>query len=185
MKKNLLIPSLGVLILVLVFSCVKDTDFEQANNIVLTPVVEADLIFFDLEARDFYDTSTNTPILSVRDTTEIRFLDDTGIQESLTQIDFLFRFTSSIPRNFTVDFEFLDSLKILTYATSTPVSSGTIASPVVTDFIHTVTGDDLELLTMADRVAVIVTIPSSNSSLDGVLNLKSKTTYFLEIMDRE
>lgn len=185
MKKNLFIPFLGVLALFLFFSCVKDTDFDQAEEIILTPVVELDLIFFNLEAGDFYDETTNTEILTVRDTTEIRFLDDTEIQESLVQADFFFRFTNSIPRTFNVDFEFLNEENQLTYSTSTSVNQGNSSNPVITEFEQTVAGEDITRLTMADRVVVSVTIPSSDDSLEGLLNLKSKTTYFLEITDRE
>ncbi len=103
MKKNLFIPFLGVLALFLFFSCGKDTDFDQAEEITLTPVVELDLIFFNLEAGDFYDETTNTEILTVRDTTAIRFLDYTEIQESFVQADFFFSFPHRIPRTFDVE----------------------------------------------------------------------------------
>ena len=116
---------------------------------------------------------------------EIRFLDDTEIQESLVKAEFFFRFTNSIPRDFTVDFDFLSEQGELTYSTGTNVSSGDTQDPVITEFTETVEGDEITQLTMADRVVVSVTIPSSNASLQGALNLKSKTTYFLEITDRE
>ncbi|MCH2490599.1 MAG: hypothetical protein MK211_10670 [Flavobacteriales bacterium] len=185
MKTNLTIPVLGVLSFLLTVACVKDTDFDQAEEVLLTPVVELDLIYFNLEAEEFYDEATNSEILTVTDTTEIRFLDDTEIQESLVKAEFFFRFTNSIPRDFTVDFDFLSEQGELTYSTGTNVSSGDTQDPVITEFTETVEGDEITQLTMADRVVVSVTIPSSNASLQGALNLKSKTTYFLEITDRE
>ena len=184
MKKNLLIPFLGVLAGLLLFSCVKDTDFNQAENVVLTPVVELDLIYFNAEAGEFFDSITNTSILTIRDTTEIRFLDDTSIQESLIRAEFLFNFTNSIPRAFEVNFQFLNDQNEETYATSTAVNAGTELAPVLTQFIDTVEGEEILQLTMADKVVVSVTILSSDSSLQGVLNLQSKTTYYLEIRDR-
>ena len=74
--------------------CVKDTDFSQADDIALTPVIELDLIHFNLTAGDFYDTITATPRLQVIDTTEIRFLDDSEIQDVLKRAEFLFNFTN-------------------------------------------------------------------------------------------
>lgn len=183
MKKNLLTPFLGIFLSFLLFSCVKDTDFDQAQEITLTPVVELDLIYFNLDAGEFYDSITNTSILTIRDTTEIRFLDDSGTQESLVKAEFQFDFTNSIPREFQVDFQFLSEGGGETYRTGTNVSAGTPEVPRATQFLKTVEALDLEQLTMANRVVVSVTIPSSDASLEGILNLKSKTTYYLEIKE--
>lgn len=177
-------PFLGVLTGLLLFSCVKDTDFNQAENVVLTPVVELDLIYFSTEAGEFFDSITNTSILTLRDTTEIRFLDDTGVQENLIRAEFLFNFTNSIPRTFEVNFQFLNEQNEETYATGTSVNAGTELAPVLTQFIQNVEGEEMLQLTMADRVVVSVTILSSDAGLQGVLNLQSKTTYYLEIRDR-
>lgn len=161
-------------------ACIQDTDFDQAEDIALTPVVELDLIYFNLEANRFFDTINSTPILTVRDTTEIRFLDDSTIQESLKRAEFYFKFTNSIPRSFQVDFQFLSELNDTTYVAETSVLQGTLVTPVITEFTENVEGDDILLLTQANKIVVSVTIPSSNENLEGTLNLKSKTTYFLE-----
>lgn len=184
MNKNLLLPFLGVLASLFLFSCVKDTDFNQAENITLTPVVELDLIYFNVEAGAFFDSVTNTSILTISDTTEIRFLDDSEVQESLVKAEFLFNFTNSIPRTFEVSFQFLSEENEETYLAQTAVDAGTELAPVLTQFLETVEGEDITQLTMADRVVVSVTIPSSNDSLTGTLDLKSKTTYYLEIKER-
>lgn len=164
-------------------SCVKDTDFSQADAIVLTPVVELDLIYFNLKAGDFFDTITGTPRLQVIDTTEIRFLDDTEIQDGLKRAEFLFNFTNSIPRSFEVDFQFLSEENDTTYMTQANVLQGTPQTPVVTTFVENVEGEEILELTQANKVVVVVTIPSSSENLEGELNLQSKTTYFLEIKD--
>jgi hypothetical protein len=165
----------------LVFTaCIKDTDFDQTENIALTPVIELDLIYFDLNASNFFDTINSNPILTVSDTTEIKFLDDSGLQESLKRAEFYFKFTNSIPRNFQVDFQFLSEVNDTTYTTSTAVDEGSISAPVITEFIQNVEGGDILRLTQANKVVVSVTIPSSDENLQGNLNLKSKTTYFLE-----
>jgi electron transfer flavoprotein alpha subunit len=184
MNKNLLLPFLGVLASLFLFSCVKDTDFNQAENITLTPVVELDLIYFNVEAGAFFDSVTNTSILTISDTTEIRFLDDSGVQESLVKAEFLFNFTNSIPRTFEVVFQFLSEENEETYLAQTTVEQGTELAPVVSQFLETIEGEDITRLTMADKVVVSVTIPSSNANLSGTLDLKSKTTYYLEIKER-
>ena len=181
MKTNLLVPTLGVLFLLLVVSCIKDTDFDQAENIALTPIVELDLIYFNMEAGAFFDETTSTPRLTLTETTEIRFLNGSDIQESLKRAEFFFRFTNSIEREFQVDFQFLSEQNDTTYVTGTTVNVGTTASPVVTEFIENIEGDAILDLTQANKVVVSVTIPSSNAQLEGALNLQSKTTYYLEL----
>lgn len=181
MKTNLLIPFVGTLLLLLTVSCIKDTDFDQADDIAPTPIVELDLIYFNIDAGEFFDETTSTPRLTVTDTTEIRFLDDSSIQESLKRAEFFFRFTNSIEREFQVNFQFLSSQNDTTYTTATIVNVGTTANPVVTEFTENVEAEAILDLTQANKVVVSVTIPSSNAQLDGELNLQSKTTYYLEL----
>ena len=184
MKKNLLMPTVGLFAVLLLFSCIKDTNFDEAQNIALTPVVELDLIYFNVDAGEFYDSITNTSILTLRDTTEIRFLDDTDFRESLIRAEFQFNFTNSIPREFMVDFQFLSEENEETFVTGTIVNQGTEQAPVFTQFIENVEGEEVLQLTQANKVVVSITIPSSDASLRGTLNLQSKTTYYLEIKDR-
>lgn len=168
----------------LFIACVKDTDFEQAENITLTPVVELNLVFFDLPATAFFDSISNTPRLTVSDTTEIRFLDDGEIQESLRRAEFFFRFENSIPRSFETQFDFISPESEITYTTTVPVEEGEPTLPVVTEFTENVEGDQILNLTQADKVVVTVNIPEANEDLEGNLNLQSKTTYYLEIKER-
>jgi hypothetical protein len=181
MKKKIILLYSFLVLLFLLTGCIKDTDFDQAENIVLTPINELNLIYFNVGAESFYDESTATEILTVRDTTEIRFLDDEVIQDGLRRVDFYFKFTNSIPRDFWVDFQFLSEFNDTTYVTQTPVDSGTLQNPVMTEFIEIVEGDGIVNLTMSDRLVISITIPSADENLDGSLNLQSKTTYYLEL----
>lgn len=179
--KKICFPFIAFLSVCLFFSaCVKNTDFDQADNIVHSPIVELDLIYFTLHGRDFYDSITATPILTFRDTTEIKFLDDTSLQKNLKRAEFYFKFTNSIPRNFQVSFQFLNEANDTTYFTQTSVDEGNLATPVLTEFVENVEGEAILQLTQASKVVVLVRIPSASENLEGSLNLKSKTTYYFE-----
>lgn len=180
MNKNLFLPIFAVCASLFFTACIKDTNFDQAEDIALTPVVELDLIYFNLRADQFYDTINSNQILTVRDTTDIKFLDDSSLQESLKRAEFYFKFTNSIPRSFQVDFQFLSELNDTTYVAQTSVNQGLPNAPVITEFVENVEGDAILQITKANKVVVSVTIPSSDENLEGTLNLKSKTTYFLE-----
>lgn len=181
MKTNLIPVSIGFLLFFVVISCVKDTDFDQADEIVLTPTVELDLIYFNLSASDFFDPNTSNQILTVRDTTELRFLNDVEVQENLRRAEFYFKFTNSIAREFQADFQFLSPQNDTTYTAQTTVTQGSVSNPISTEFIENVEGDAINDLTRASRVVVSVTIPSSNANLEGDLNLQSKVTYYVEL----
>lgn len=160
-------------------ACIKNTDFDQSENIVLTPIIDLNLIYFNLQTSDFYDSITSTPILTVRDTTLIKFLDDSTLNEKLRRVEFYFKFTNSIPRNFQVDFQFLSEMNDTTYLANTSVNQGSLTVPIITEFIENVEGDAIIELTKANKVVVSVTIPAASENLEGKLNLKSKATYFL------
>lgn len=179
MKKTLTL-FFSVAFFLLFFSCIKDTDFDQSNDINISPVFELDLIHFNLDASDFFDTINNIPLFTIRDTTQIKFLDDSFSRENLKRAVFEFNFTNSIPKEFRVNFQFLRSRQRVTYETETVITAGTVQNPNAYQFIEDVEGAKIDSLTRADRVVVTVTIPPSNDSIQGVLNLKSKTTYYFE-----
>ncbi len=162
-------------------SCFKDTDFDQADNVVVRPVVALNLIFFDINATRFYDEVTNTPILVVRDTTALELLDSDGIDDVLIGAEFSFNFTNSIPRDFNVSFDFLNDINEVRYSTSTLVNEGTINNPVETISVDLLDFNEINEITSSNKVVVSVAIPQADSSLLGNLNLQSKTTYFLEL----
>ena len=181
MKTNSAYSYLGVFFLIAFLSaCVKDTDFDQASDVALNPIVELDLLYFDLPAITFFDTIASTPILTVSDTTGLPFLNDQEIKSSLARAEFYFKVTNSIQRDFQVVFEFLNEQNAVEYSTQFSVAQGAVESPVVTEYIDNLEGVDKNNLTRSDKVAVSVTIPSSNRNLDGTIRLESKTTYYLE-----
>lgn len=181
MKTNPTSFLIGFLLFFVVVSCVKDTDFDQADDIVLTPRVELDLIYFNLSANDFFDPNTSNQILTVSDTTQLRFLNDVEVQENLRRADFYFKFTNSIERTFEAEFQFLSPQNDTTYVAQTTVAQGSVANSIITEFTEIVEGAEISDLTQASKVIVSVTIPSSNANLEGALNLQSKVTYYVEL----
>lgn len=186
MNRNLQRLLLGLCLAFFWTSCVKDTDFNQAEDIATRPVVETNLVFFNLEGAEFYDTAGNIPRETLTDTTEIRFLDDEGFQESVLRAEFLFRFNNTIPRDFVVDFEFVSEQGELTYATSTTVPAGSTENPSIPpDFIVPIEGEDVIALTSANRVVVNVSMENAIPGLPGQLDMQSVVTFYLEFKERD
>ena len=167
--------------MLLYVSCFDGTDFDQANDVVVTPEIELDLIYFNLEASSFYNNATNTGVLVVEDTTDLDFLGGSDINDILKGADFFFKFTNSISRGFNVSFDFLSQDNVSRYLMQTTVAPGSENIPVVSYFVQSLDELQIKELTKAKKVLVTVTIPSSSQDLTGVLNLQSKTTYYLQI----
>ena len=167
--------------MLLYVSCFDGTDFDQANDVVVTPEIELDLIYFNLEASSFYNNANNTEVLVVEDTTDLDFLGGSDINDILKGADFFFKFTNSIARGFNVSFDFLSQDNVSKYLMQTTVAPGSEDSPVVSYFVQSLDELQIKELTKAKKVLVTVTIPSSSQDLTGVLNLQSKTTYYLQI----
>lgn len=169
-----------IAIILSLIGCIKDTDFDQIDEVIFTPEIELDLIYFNLDASEFFDTTTSTPRFTVRDTTALEFLDSDDITGSIKKIEFLFDFTNSIPKTFEVDFEFLRTNNSATYNTGTEVAAGSAGSPIQTLFTEDVEGADLNDIARASKVVVSVTIPAADADLNGILTLQSKATYYIE-----
>mgnify|MGYP000700840609 CR=1 FL=1 len=69
--------------ILLFVSCFYGTDFDQANDVVVTPEIELDLIYFHLDASSFYNNANNTEVLVVEDTTDLDFLGGSDINDIL------------------------------------------------------------------------------------------------------
>ena len=167
--------------ILLFVSCFDGTDFDQTNEVVLTPEIELDLIYFNLGASNFYDYANNTEVLVVEDTTDLDFLGGSDINDIIKGADFYFEFTNTIARGFNVSFDFLNNDNVSKYLMQTTVSPGSENTPVVSYFVQSLDVLQIKELTKANKVLVTVTIPSSSQDLSGVLNLQSKTTYYLQI----
>jgi len=162
-------------------SCVKDVDFGDSESIALTPVFELDLIYFTLDEGDFFDEETATARLIVSDTTELRFLDDEFVVDDLKRAEFFFRFSNSIQKDFIAEFQFLNDNDRIRYELTISVQASIDGTPIITEHTEILEGEDIVQLTRTSNVVVNIIIPESIEGLDGLLNLQSKTTYFLEI----
>lgn len=180
MFKNLLFLLLFPLFLV---SCVKDTDLDQLNDVVITPVVEVNFIYFTLQIDDFQADPLFEGNLIVTDTADIRFLNDDFALENIKEAEFFFRVTNTFPVGLDANFIFLSEDNQPFYEINFPIQMSEDGTPVVTEFTQTVTEADIELLTLNDKVVVSIHLQSSNQNLQGILNLQSKTIYYLEFSD--
>ncbi len=176
-KLNLLF-SLG-LIMLFFTACIKDTDLNQTDDILVTPIVELDFLLFNLNSESFTDFGVNNLIVS--DTTNFNFLNDEFTVDNLIRADIYFRYTNSLPVDFITEYKFLDEENGLHYEIISLVNAGSVTAPLITEHTEIVEGDGIVALTNAEKVVVNIMASSPVDNLEGTLNLQSKTTYYLRI----
>ena len=179
MKKKLHILFLFTAISTLFMACVKDLDFDQTDDIILSPVVALDFIFFNINSENFSEISPTN--LVVTDTTFFDFLNEDFLVDNLIKADFYFKNTNSLPSQLITQYQFLDENNDVYYEIIIPVNSGSLSNPVITEHIEIIEEGTIVNLTKADKVVVNVIAPSSLDNLDGILNLQSKTIYYLSL----
>jgi len=181
MKKSNYIFFSIIIVSLFFTACIKDTDFDQTDEIEVTPALELDFVFFTLDANRFFDIDTGEYNLVVSDTTDFTFLNDDFTSENLLRAEFLFNTTNTFPVNFISKIEFLNASNQVFYEIQFPVNSGTINNPTVTEFIQIIEGSEIEDFTQANKVIVSINAASSVENLDGTFKFKSKTAYYLKI----
>lgn len=179
MKKNICLLFLVTSVLFLFNACVKDTDFNQTDAIELTPLVELDFIFFNINSQNFTDLGINNTIVS--DTTDLDFLDSGIVSENIIRADFYFRNSNSFPVSFLAQYQFLNDNNEIKYEVIVPVQAGNNIDPVITEFTEIIENNALVNFTMATKVVVNTIATSSLNNINGNLDLQSKATYYLRI----
>jgi len=161
-------------------SCIKDTDFTQTEDIEVAPVIELDFLFFDLTSQNFTDLGVAN--LTVSDTTNFEFLNSDFTSDNLERVEFFFKFSNSIPVDFITEFKFLNQDNVSQYEFSIPVDAGNGTTETITQYIENIDNQGIIDLTNAEKVVITFTASSSLENVAGTLNLQSKTTYYLKII---
>lgn len=169
------------MLLLCAYSCVKDTDFDQADEITATPEIELDLIYFTATPPQFELEGETERALTISDTTDIRILDDNFIRDALKRAEFYFLFSNSIPTSFDANIQFLNANNRLRYQLNLEVLPGELNTPVLTERIEILeTPADIRDITRSSKVVINLSIPDLPPTSEGSISLQSKATYFLE-----
>ncbi len=161
-------------------SCVKDTDLDQFNQTLLEPVVDLNLVFWEVEAPLFNNTSGNLPLGTVRDTTEVRFLDDPDTQDSVVRADFLFDFENTSDAEYDVVIDFVSLSGSVTYSLQTTISAGTVSAPEQQVVLQEIVAPEVSNITQAGLMAISAIVQGLPPN-QGSLKMKSKARFYLEI----
>jgi hypothetical protein len=161
-------------------SCVRDTDFDQFDQTLLTPVLDLNLIFWEVEATRFNSVASNLPLGQVSDTTEIRILDDAGTRRSVVRADFLFEFENTTDSDYELVIDFLSLSGQVTYTLQTTIEAGTLNLPWQQTIPKEIMAPEVYDITRAGLIAIRATTQGTLPE-QGSLKMKSKARFYLEI----
>ena len=181
--KASIISGLVLTIAFLFLACVNDVDFDQIDEFEATPVVNLDLVFFDLDQSNFIDETTQELIPVLRDTTQLEFLNDDFFRDNVTQVDFVFQYQNTFNTSFASRAVFLSPSGEEQLSFELGANPSIDGLPEVTVLEQTVIGD--ELLGIQNSIMLIIEIIPEGPVLpvEGILNFQSRAVYFLEFSD--
>lgn len=163
------------------FSCSSDLDFDQANDLKVSPVIVGNLIYFDIPVVDF----PNDHGLGFSFAFKPQNFDifrDKYLNKYLQEADFYFEVDNTINREFTVEMELLDENNQNLYSIYFDVPAYNGINEITTKK-EVFKGANLRLLKRTRNMGVNITAkPSSiSNSTTGSFKLRSSATLYLTI----
>lgn len=180
LKKLIKKYSLAICCVLCLASCAKEIDFDQADDIDLSPVFESSLIHFSLPANNFDDNGTE--VNEVSDYIDINISGNRYFRDNLLKAEFVFEVLNSIDRSFELQIEFLNSANNELHTISFPISPSPNNTDVLTRYTELVEENSLRRIRRTVRLKFtlkMLTGTEINSSTPGRINLQSKGVFFI------
>jgi len=169
-------------------SCVKDTDFEQAVPLALTPVLEVSLIQIEETPVSFLDSS-GTEVLSISDEIVLELFSQNAVKDYLFKAELVFEITNSINKAFDVTLSFYDPSNTLQHTFSIAVDNSATNTPLITEHLEVFEASILDALKLSNKLNITIKLISNSTSSDltaaseGIIALKSKAIFYLNISE--
>ena len=125
-------------------SCTESIDLKQAKDLVLTPALEASLIYFDEPASQF--SGSGTGVNTIQDFVSVEFFGDQFINDNLEKAEFFFDTKNTINRTFELQVDFLDSSGISQHTLTITEDAAPDNTDTTTTYIEVFEDDDLVAL---------------------------------------
>lgn len=170
---------LGVFSLV-VMSCFKDVDFEQAQEIQLSPDLQVDLLYYNVNKLNFTNSGTNefTPV--IRDTVRLEFLDDDYIQEDLMFAELRFRHENKFPYSIRNKIKFLSANDRTQFSVNYDIPPGSMDAIAVVDTLRILETNEIGKLRRSIKMFIELELIDGGKDPEGELNFSSKGLFKFE-----
>ncbi len=165
----------------LLWSCVKDVDFQQAEDIGLSPDIQIDLLIYNVTEDYFYQQETKEFKPVIRDTVRLEFLDDEYIQKDLTSVEFQFRHTNTFSQPFSNTIKFLSTSGREQFRVEYEIAAGSENNPVETEFTELVEENRIgEVRNSIQMVVELEPLEVDQNNFSGELDFASKGFFMFD-----
>ncbi|CAH8291946.1 hypothetical protein EV196_10721 [Mariniflexile fucanivorans] len=171
-----------ILINSMCLSCSKPVDFDQVNDLEITPVMESSLVYLNQPATSFLNDGNQ--ISTVQDYVQVQFFNSDFIVDNLVKAEFVFETTNSINSGFQVKVDFLDVNSQLQHSFSFLVEASTNNLNTTSNFTEVF--QDNTLLALKNTSMLVFTLkmlsgtPVTQNTV-GYVSLKSKGVFYFNI----
>ncbi|MCB4807733.1 hypothetical protein LG651_05680 [Tamlana sp. 62-3] len=162
--------------IILLTSCTEEVDFNQANQIQISPTVELSLVYSQADVNDFLVNGQEV-VTTETDFIEVDIFNDQFINDNVTKVDLHFETENTLPREFqyAVNFYTETGNYLYTYSFSSLETSPHIA---------TFENDDLNIIKNTSILEFVISMlpgEALNSETQGAISLKSKGIFYFNI----
>ena len=177
-------------ILLFLNACIKDVDFDQAEDLFITPALEVSIIHFNESASTFVDND-GLELSTVKDSVSIEIFSDNFVVDNLIKADFSFETTNTIDRAYEAQIDFYNDLYELQHSFNFGVGASVNNQDIIVEYVEVFEGQDLDALKATTNLVLTLTLqPSSDGSIlnddsPGNLKLRSKGSFYFEINTSE
>jgi hypothetical protein len=165
---------------------VRDVNFEQAETLELTPIMESSLIFFERPAYSFLDED-GVETQTSQDTVRVELFSDDFFEDHLIKAEFLFEGINTIKRAYEAKIDFIDDEDVLHHTFTLNIPESVDNSEVLNEETVIFEGSTLDALLMSTQMVLTLTLFNSNDgtvideNTPGNLRFRSKGTFYLNI----
>ena len=170
------------------FSCVKDTDFDQTDSLVLTPIVEVNLVEIQEPADTFLD-DFGVEVLNISDLIVFDVFSSDFVDENLLKAELVYEVTNTLNKAFEFKMEFYDLSKTLQHTISFNIENSPTNKPLVSEHTEVFDTSSLEALKQSSTLDITITLMSSptgsvlTTASKGMIALKSKGVFYLQLSE--
>lgn len=177
-----------LLVLGICFSCVKDTDFDQDTSLIITPIMEVNLVGAQETASSFV-ASSDTELPSISDEVVFDVFNSGFTVDNLIKAELVFGITNSINKAFQIKIDFYDNTDMLQHTFTIDIENSPTNTPLFTE--HTEVFENMNLLALKSTRKLNITISLISNSTTSVLTpdsegnilLVSKGIFYLNISE--
>lgn len=152
LKKHTYLIALGLLIVFSTFSCVKDIDTDQVDDLVLRPVIATSLLRLEIPDTNF--NNIPTPV-RISDSLEYEGFRTGFVPEKLIRADLIMRFVNSTAKSFETSIQFIDGNNVILDSHPFTIPGANNREAVTVSRTITYEGDQLDIVRNTEKIKLI------------------------------